>query len=219
MCSLGGAMSFLIFWLFVFLLPHCLFHIYFAFLSAWLSRWINECQFIWINSLSAIVQYAADRYTCTMSFLLIAVCSQYLLVPDACGLNMCVCVCVCVCVRVCIRDAFEGCVWDAAQVSVGVCWTTSLQGTGYQAEREAIMLITLHTPRQPSVQHNCWAHTHAHKHSHTCTSAYIYRQARAHTYKSSHLSLILSFSWFPPLLFEGLGHQFPFAFKKDCFIF
>ena len=119
----------------------------FCILSAWLSSWINECEFILKEGkrkrLSAIVQYAAVRHTCTMSFLLIAVCCLYLLVPGICGSNMFVCVC--------IRDAFRGCVWDAAQVSVGVCWTTSLQGTGYQAEREAIMLITLHTPRQPSV--------------------------------------------------------------------
>lgn len=51
--------------------------------------------------------------------------------------------------------ALEARVCDAAQVSVGVCGMTSLQGTGYQAERKAIMLITLHTPCQPSMQHNC----------------------------------------------------------------
>ena len=131
----------------------------FCILSVWLSRWINKCQFILNKQFVSYhaFGYTADGYTCAMSFLLIAV----MHVLSICWYQAYVgwtCLCVCVC----IRDAYRGCVWDAAQVSVGVCWTTSLQGTGYQAEREAIMLITLHTPCQPSVQHNCWAYTHTH---------------------------------------------------------
>lgn len=111
-------------------------------------------------------------------------------------------VCVCLCVCVCIWDALQGYVWDAAQVSVGVCWTTSLQGTGYQAEMEAIMLITLHTPCQPSVQHKCWAHTHTdmytQTHWHTHLSTYTIK--RAHRYAQNHPSFpfILSFLCLPP---------------------
>lgn len=142
---------------------------------------------------------AADRHRCILSFAPITVCSRCLLVAGVCGLNMFVCVCVCV-----FAFEMQGCVWDAAQVSVGVCWTTSLQGTGYQAEMEAIMLITLHTPCQPSVQHKCWAHTHTdtytytQTHWHTHLSTYTIK--RAHRYAQNHPSFpfILSFLCLPP---------------------
>lgn len=139
---------------------------------------LHDCQgelinvsLFWINCLSAIRQYAADRYTCTMSFLLIAVSAHYLLVPGICGLNMFVCVC--------IRDAFQGCVWDAAQVSVGVCCTTSLQGTGYQAEREAYHVnYFTHTPSAKRATQLL----RTHKHTRTCTWAFTLLSTHTHTY-------------------------------------
>lgn len=132
------------------------------------------------------------------------------------------------CVCVCIGDAFQGCVWDAAQVSAGVCWATSLQGTGYQAEREAIMLITLHTPCQPSVQRNCWAHTHSLSHSHTHAARKhthvpaplgmrIHTHRHAHTHTHTRLSFILLFFCFPTPIVWRPWTSIPLCFQERLF--
>lgn len=115
----------------------------------------------------------------------------------------------------CISDALQGCVWDAAQVSVDVCRTTSLQGTGYQAEREAIMLITLHTPWQSSVQRNC-ALTHKSTPRHTVECAW--RQAHAQTHTTSSVFLfILSFLCLPTLHVWRPWTSIPFCFQERLF--
>lgn len=193
---------------FYFLLAVSVKHIY-CIVSVWLSRWINKCQFI-LN-----LPFVSYHPICCWQVYMYPVssvdnCMLSLFVGSRrMWLDMFVCGC--------IRDAFQGCVWDAAQVSVGVCCTTSLQGTGYQAEREAIMLITLHTPRQPSVQHNCRAHAQTH-----LLGAPAHIRCRAHAHIHTRSAVFLSFCRFSVFLlslFEDLGHLFPFAFKKDCFIF
>ena len=145
-------------------------------------------------------------------------------VPSTCWYQtyvgwLCVCVCVCVCVRVFALEML------CLRCSSGVCWCllNDLAAGNRLSGWEGGYHVNYFTHTLPAKRATqlLSSHTHARTHTYTQTHRHTHTRMQLGTYtqKPAVCLSCCRFSVFPFPLFEGLGHQFPFAFKKDCFIF